>query len=187
MTVWLIVFGFISGILGGMGMGGGTLLIPLLNFLDIEQQTIQAINLISFLPMACVALGLHFKNKLVKPRRTLCMIAPACAFCILGALLTKNTSSEVLKICFGVFMLLLGVWQLILSVRQMVKERKTDKERSLFSIRKIKLQAPDACGGFVDKPYVHSRTSAMFGRSDRGEKSAKKRFNNLHLFFHVLL
>ena len=113
-------------------MGGGTLLIPLLNFLDIEQQTIQAINLISFLPMACVALGLHFKNKLVKPRRTLCMIAPACAFCILGALLTKNTSSEVLKICFGVFMLLLGVWQLILSVRQMVKERKTDKERSLF-------------------------------------------------------
>ena len=27
MTVWLIVFGFISGILGGMGMGGGTLLI----------------------------------------------------------------------------------------------------------------------------------------------------------------
>ena len=31
MTVWLIVFGFISGILGGMGMGGGTLLIPLLN------------------------------------------------------------------------------------------------------------------------------------------------------------
>ena len=27
---------------------------------------------------------------------------------------------------------LLGVWQLILSVRQMVKERKTDKERSLF-------------------------------------------------------
>lgn len=133
MTVWLIVFGFISGILGGMGMGGGTLLIPLLNFLDIEQQTIQAINLISFLPMACVALGLHFKNKLVKPRRTLWMIAPACAFCILGALLTKNTSSEVLKICFGVFMLLLGVWQLILSVRQMVKERKTDKERSLFS------------------------------------------------------
>lgn len=133
MTVWLIVFGFISGILGGMGMGGGTLLIPLLNFLDIEQQTIQAINLISFLPMACVALGLHFKNKLVKPRSTLWMIAPACAFCILGALLTKNTSSEVLKICFGVFMLLLGVWQLILSVRQMVRERKTDKESSLFS------------------------------------------------------
>ena len=59
MTVWLIVFGFISGILGGMGMGGGTLLIPLLNFLDIEQQTIQAINLISFLPMACVAWESH--------------------------------------------------------------------------------------------------------------------------------
>ena len=30
MTVWLIVFGFISGILGGMGMGGGTLIFSLL-------------------------------------------------------------------------------------------------------------------------------------------------------------
>mgnify|MGYP000794288149 CR=1 FL=1 len=30
-------------------------------------------------------------------------------------------------------LILLGVWQLILSVRQMVRERKTDKESSLFS------------------------------------------------------
>ncbi len=55
----LILFGFLSGIIGGMGMGGGTLLTPLLSFLDLEQKTIQAINLISFLPMCCVALGLR--------------------------------------------------------------------------------------------------------------------------------
>lgn len=56
MTILLIVFGFLGGILGGMGMGGGTLLIPLLSFLDIPQRTIQAINLIGFLPMSAVAL-----------------------------------------------------------------------------------------------------------------------------------
>ncbi len=28
----LILFGFLSGIIGGMGMGGGTLLVPLLSF-----------------------------------------------------------------------------------------------------------------------------------------------------------
>ena len=79
------------------------------------------------------------------------MIAPACAFCILGALLTKNTSSEVLKICFGVFMLLLGVWQLILSVRQMVKEKKDRQGKvAFFRYGKLSFKPPDACGGFVD-------------------------------------
>lgn len=136
MTAWLIFFGFISGILGGMGMGGGTLLIPLLNFLEIEQQTIQAINLISFLPMACVALVLHFKNKLVKSSNILWIVAPACVFCVLGALLTKNTSSEVLKICFGIFMLLLGMWQFVLSIKQIIKEKKTSEEINLFLDKK---------------------------------------------------
>ena len=54
-----------------------------------------------------------------------------------------------------------------------------------FSIRKIKLQAPDACGGFVDKPYVHSRTSAMFGRSDRGEKIGEKSVLTIYIYFFM--
>lgn len=65
MIVWCVIFGFIAGIVGGMGMGGGTLLVPLLSLLDIPQRQMQAINLISFLPMCAVALIFHFKNKLV--------------------------------------------------------------------------------------------------------------------------
>ena len=35
----LILFGFLAGIIGGMGMGGGTILIPLLTiFLSISQK-----------------------------------------------------------------------------------------------------------------------------------------------------
>ena len=38
MKVLFIVFGIIGGLLGGMGMGGGTLLIPLLTLgLDVPQ------------------------------------------------------------------------------------------------------------------------------------------------------
>ena len=40
----LILFGFLSGIIGGMGMGGGTLLVPLLSFLDLVKKTINAIK-----------------------------------------------------------------------------------------------------------------------------------------------
>lgn len=44
---------FAAGLLGGMGMGGGTILIPALTiFLGVEQHAAQAANLIAFLPMA---------------------------------------------------------------------------------------------------------------------------------------
>ncbi len=125
--IWLIVFGAIAGVLGGMGMGGGTLLIPLLLFLDIQQQTIQAINLISFLPMAVGALILHFKNGLVSVKNTGWIIVPAVVSAIIGAFLTNHVSSEVLKYSFGVLLLGLGIWQMIISLRTYFKDRKTNK------------------------------------------------------------
>ena len=64
--IWYVVAGVLGGVLGGMGMGGGTILIPLLSiFYAVSQHTAQAVNLISFLPMAVVALIIHLKNKLV--------------------------------------------------------------------------------------------------------------------------
>ena len=61
-----VIAGIVGGIIGGMGMGGGTLLIPILTImLDIPQKTAQAINLVSFIPMAAVTLVIHVKNKLV--------------------------------------------------------------------------------------------------------------------------
>ena len=47
----LILAGIVGGIIGGMGMGGGTLLIPILTiFLDVPQKNAQAINLVAFIP-----------------------------------------------------------------------------------------------------------------------------------------
>ena len=86
MTFLLILFGFLAGIVGGMGMGGGTVLVPLLSFLDMSQKTIQAINLISFLPMCCVALVFHAKNKLIEHKHVWWLIVPAIAMAVVGAL-----------------------------------------------------------------------------------------------------
>ena len=127
MNILLIVFGFLSGILGGMGMGGGTLLIPLLTFLDIPQTTIQAINLISFLPMAIVALGFHFKNGLVKTKNLLWIILPAIIFASLGAFLTKFVQPKILKYFFGALLLALGVWQGAKSIVSFIRSKKVDK------------------------------------------------------------
>lgn len=116
-TFLLVLFGFVSGVVGGMGMGGGTLLVPLLSFFDISQQSIQAINLISFLPMCFVALGFHLKNKLVTTKGIGWIILPAVLFSVVGALCATNAQSKLLRYCFGGFLLAVGVWQLVVAVR----------------------------------------------------------------------
>ena len=64
MIILYALTGFLAGILGGMGMGGGTLLIPILTiFLGFKQKNAQAINLLVFIPMSLFALIIHIKNK----------------------------------------------------------------------------------------------------------------------------
>ena len=59
-----ILIGTISGIISGIGMGGGTVLIFLLTFmLGIEQHIAQGANLIFFIPTSIVAIIVNFKNK----------------------------------------------------------------------------------------------------------------------------
>lgn len=123
MVFLLIFFGFLAGIIGGMGMGGGTLLVPLLSFLDIPQKTVQAINLISFLPMCCVALIFHAKNKLIKTSGLGWIVIPASACAIVGALFAGKTDDGILRICFAAFLIAVGVWQLYVAIKFAIRQR----------------------------------------------------------------
>ena len=94
--VYFALAGLAGGLLGGMGMGGGTVLIPLLSiFMNVDQHAAQALNLISFLPMAVVAL----------------VIVPALLFAVLGCFAAKNTEGELLGKLFGGFLAALSVFQ----------------------------------------------------------------------------
>lgn len=120
----LILFGFLAGIIGGMGMGGGTVLVPLLSFLDLEQKTIQAINLISFLPMCLVALCFHWKNGLLKPKNILYVIIPAVVFAVVGAFFASDAQNKFLRTCFAIFLIAVGVWQLIVAIKFQLRKSK---------------------------------------------------------------
>ena len=120
----LILFGFLAGIIGGMGMGGGTVLVPLLSFLDLEQKAIQAINLISFLPMCLVALCFHWKNGLVKPKNILYVIIPAVLFAVVGAFFASDAQNKFLRICFAIFLIAVGVWQLCVAIKFQLRKSK---------------------------------------------------------------
>ena len=114
MVFWEIVVGLLGGIVAGMGMGGGTLTIPLLTiFLDFKQLRAQGVNLVAFLPMSVVALSIHIKNKLVKFKQTWLLAVVGCLFSCGGAILANNLSNIILKKLFAVFLICLGVYELI--------------------------------------------------------------------------
>jgi uncharacterized membrane protein YfcA len=110
--LWFALAGFLAGIPGGMGMGGGTVLIPILIvFLSIPQHNAQAVNLITFIPMAVVVLIFHFKNKLVKIKDLLWLIIPAVIFAVGSSLLATVIEGDLLKRIFGGFLIALSVVQ----------------------------------------------------------------------------
>lgn len=110
--LWYALAGFFGGIPAGMGMGGGTVLIPLLIvFLNVAQHKAQAVNLITFIPMAVVVLILHIKNELVEIKNILWIILPAVIFAAGTSVLASVIDGDVLKKIFGGFLILLSVVQ----------------------------------------------------------------------------
>lgn len=110
--ILLVLAGLAAGALGGMGMGGGTILIPVLTiFFDVEQKQAQAINLVAFIPMAIASLIVHVKNKRVETKGILWIIIPATVLSLAGSMVAQAINGEILKRIFGGFLLLLSVAQ----------------------------------------------------------------------------
>lgn len=62
-----ILIGAVSGLVSGMGMGGGTILILcLVLFLGKDQHVAQGANLIFFIPTSIVSIITNVKQKLIK-------------------------------------------------------------------------------------------------------------------------
>lgn len=81
-----IIFGVVSGIVAAIGMGGGTILILLLNlFGSIDQHMIQGINLVFFIPTSIVAIYMNIKHKSIDYKLAIVILI----FGIVGAILRK--------------------------------------------------------------------------------------------------
>lgn len=118
----LFLVGIAGGILGGMGMGGGTLLIPLLTLLcGIEQGVAQGVNLLSFLPMSMIALLIHAKNGRLEKSKLLYMIVPSLLVSGIFALFAAHLPSVVLRKGFGFFLILLSAFPFASSLKKRVK------------------------------------------------------------------
>ena len=108
-----IIIGFISGIISGMGIGGGAILIPALIFLEqTSQQTAQGINLVYFIPTAVAALIMHIKNKNIDIKTALWVGISGVLGAICGAFTAGFLGDNVLRRMFGVFLLFIGIYEI---------------------------------------------------------------------------
>jgi len=124
-----IIAGIVGGTVGGMGMGGGTLLIPILTiFLSFTQLQAQGVNLMAFIPMSAVAIYLHAKNKYVKFKKTYLLAITGALFSFLSALVATSINNEILKKLFAIFLIGLGIWQAVDVIKAYKKKHEINKK-----------------------------------------------------------
>lgn len=128
--IWVnLLAGAIGGIVAGMGMGGGTLIIPILTiFLNFTQIDAQGINLVAFLPMSLVAIFIHAKHHLVAFKQTWMLALVGVIFSLLGAWLANTISTDVLKKLFAGFLIALGIWQGIELIVQIKRDKQSKNQ-----------------------------------------------------------
>ena len=128
---WISLVSIASGILGGLGMGGGTILIPALVLLfDMPQHFSQAVNLAVFVALAIISLIVHTKNKLVNYKVGIICGIIACISAVGFAFLAKSIDGKILRIILGVFLIIIGVVE---TVKVFVKNvnKKGDNKKNI--------------------------------------------------------
>ena len=108
--LFFVLAGLSGGVLAGMGMGGGTLTLPILVLgMGVEQLTAQFANLIAFLPSGTGALFVHANNGLVQKKNLFLMLVPSTIACAVCSLFATQTDGDFLKKLFGGFLVLVAV------------------------------------------------------------------------------
>ena len=124
-----IFIGVISGIVSGMGMGGGTILIFLLTFVcNIEQHIAQATNLIFFVPTSIIAIIVNIKNKNIDIKLGIYTAIFGILGAIIGANIAIYTDVNKLRKLFGVFLIIIVLHE-IYSIYKGYKKEKIGKNK----------------------------------------------------------
>lgn len=119
--IYTVISSFLSGILGSMGFGGGTILIVYLTVvLGLEQTTAQGINLVFFIPCAVYAVVSYVKQDLID-----------------NAIGVKLTLSSLVGVCVGYYLLTLiepvflgkifGGFLILLALKEIFFTKKSSK------------------------------------------------------------
>ncbi len=111
-AIFLVASGV--GVLSGLfGIGGGTLLVPLLIlFFDFEQHTAQGTSLVALVPpTGLLALFEYYRANHVDTKVGLLLIPGAFFGALLGGKLAQELTAKRMRRVFVGFLFLLGLWE----------------------------------------------------------------------------
>ncbi|MBR7163767.1 MAG: sulfite exporter TauE/SafE family protein [Clostridia bacterium] len=119
-----VLTGLCAGIISGMGIGGGTILIPALAiFLNIGQHEAQGINLLYFIPTAAISLWVHIKNRSVNFKVAVLIILTGLFGAVGGAILAGFMEAKLLRRLFGIFLFAMGVYEILKKDKKLKKAK----------------------------------------------------------------
>ena len=138
-----ILIGFLSGIVTGMGIGGGTILILVLTFIyDIPQQQAQNINLIYFIPTAIMALIFHIKNKNILTNVAFKLSIFGIVGALVGSYLALIINPKLLREYFAYLLLIMGIYEFFFSGK-VTNRQKGDNSMNQKEFENIKKEFQD--------------------------------------------
>lgn len=129
MKLAVILGAFVSGVIGSMGFGSGTVLIILLTvFLSFDQKTAQGVNLLFFVPCALYAIFFYVKKGLIKKQAVFPLVISGLFGAASGYVILRFLSPEFLRRMFGVLLILIAVKQLLAFLFKKLSKADSDLE-----------------------------------------------------------
>lgn len=134
MWIILVLIALISGIIAGMGVGGGSIFILLSTIFNVfEHKEAQSYNLIMFIVVGISATISNLKNKKLDLKMFKKLIIPVCIGSICGILLIKVINDKSLRLLFYIFMLVIGSYEIISSLKKMLSGKTNNEWKEWLS------------------------------------------------------
>lgn len=124
MWIILILITVISGILSGMGIGGGAIFIMLSTLFSIfSQKQAQGYNLLMFIVVGIFATIANIKNNNFDKKLFLKIIFPTFIGSMCGMYLAKFVSDNDVRKYFYIFMIIIAIYEIIVSILNIKKSK----------------------------------------------------------------
>ena len=128
MSIFLILISIVSGIVAGMGIGGGSIFILLTTIFNLlEHKQAQGYNLIMFIAIGIATTIYNIKNKNIDFKNLLKLILPVCIGSACGIFLLKIIDEKILKNCFYLFMVIISFYEIFSSLKNIYKTKNNKK------------------------------------------------------------
>jgi uncharacterized membrane protein YfcA len=140
-TVFLIAI--VAGLFGALtGLGGGTVMVPVLTYLGVDIKIAIAASMISVIATSCSSASLYIRQGLVNLKTGMFLEMFTIIGAVIGASITLITGAGLLFIAFGAILILAGIL-LFLRDRIFVREVTADQQDQLSNVLDLQRQYED--------------------------------------------